>query len=257
VDADALAVAGDVNLARAWALLGRHAAFPVTETGSVTLTSSGLPIAFFNGAFVHRAPNDAAATIGAVKAFYEGRGVPYLLWVRDAIGVEVIAAGLAAGLRHGGGPPAMGLATIGDIPPPPAELHLFLASSTDDVDAHRAVVCGGFGMPLDVAHRIIATSLVDDPDLAIVVGRVAGAPVVTALLARSGTTAGVYNVATLPEHRGKGYGAAATWAVVAEGARRGCTHSVLQASEAGYPVYRRMGYVDLGRYVQLEGPPTA
>ena len=44
---------------------------------------------------------------------------------------------------------------------------------------------------------------------------------------------------------------------VAEGARRGCTHSVLQASPSGYPVYRRMGFTDLGRYVQLEGPPPA
>ena len=44
---------------------------------------------------------------------------------------------------------------------------------------------------------------------------------------------------------------------VAEGARRGCTNSILQASDAGYPIYRRMGFVDLGRYVQLEGPPPA
>lgn len=73
----------------------------------------------------------------------------------------------------------------------------------------------------------------------------------------SGTTAGINNVATHPDLRANGYGAALTWAAVAEGARRGCTHSILQASESGYPVYRKMGYTDLGRYVQLEGPPTS
>jgi hypothetical protein len=32
---------------------------------------------------------------------------------------------------------------------------------------------------------------------------------------------------------------------------------VLQASEMGAPVYRQMGFVDVGRYVQLQGPPSA
>ena len=56
---------------------------------------------------------------------------------------------------------------------------------------------------------------------------------------------------------GKGYGAAVTWAVVAEGARRGYTHAVLQTSESGYPVYRRVGFVDGGWHVELAGPPAA
>ena len=78
-------------------------------------------------------------------------------------------------------------------------------------------------MPGEVADRIIDSGLLDDPDVAIAVGRVDGVPVTTALLARSGNTAGVYNVATLPDRRAKGYGEAATWAVISEGARRGCT----------------------------------
>ena len=88
------------------------------------------------------------------------------------------------------------------------------------------------------------------------IGRVDGQPVATALLAQTDETAGIYNVATLAEYRGRGFGEAATWAAVGEGARRGCTHSVLQSSDLGYPVYSRMGFVDVGRYVQLEGPPS-
>ena len=76
------------------------------------------------------------------------------------------------------------------------------------------------------------------------------------MLVRSDETAGVYNVVTLPAHRGKGYGASVTWAVVAEGARRGCTHAVLQASESGYPVYRRMGFIDGAWHMELAGPPA-
>jgi N-acetylglutamate synthase len=82
-------------------------------------------------------------------------------------------------------------------------------------------------------------------------GSVDNVPVSTALVAVTGSTAGVYNVATPPEHRRLGYGEALTWAAVAEGRRLGCDHSVLQASPMGAPVYHRMGYIDLGTNIQL------
>jgi predicted acetyltransferase len=63
-------------------------------------------------------------------------------------------------------------------------------------------------------------------------------------------------VATPPEHRRRGYGAAVTWAAIEEGRRQGCDHAALQASELGAPIYRSMGFVDVGQYVQLEGPPA-
>jgi len=136
-------------------------------------------------------------------------------------------------------------------------LHLRVATTSDDLRDHRALLAAGFGLPSDILERVIVDDLIDDPQMAFVVGSVDGVPVTTALLATSGETAGVYNVATPPSERRKGYGEAATWALIAEGARRGCTHSILQSSGDGHPVYERMGFVDVGKYVQLEGPPTA
>ena len=71
----------------------------------------------------------------------------------------------------------------------------------------------------------------------------------------TGTTAGVYNVATPVEHQRRGYGRALTRAAVDEGMQRGCDHAILQSSPAGQPVYEAMGFTHLGYYVQLEGPP--
>jgi len=150
----------------------------------------------------------------------------------------------------------MALASIGAIGSPPADLDLGFAGTPGDMRDHRALLAAGFGMPTEILDRVMADRLLDDPNAGIVVGRVDGVPVTTAMLAMSGETAGVYNVATLPDRRGHGYGEAATWAVIGEGARRGCTHSILQSSDAGHPVYERMGFVDVGRYVQLEGPPA-
>lgn len=69
----------------------------------------------------------------------------------------------------------------------------------------------------------------------------------------TGVTAGVYNVATRPEHRRRGYGEAVTAAAARVGAEAGARRAVLQASEAGEPVYRRMDYATADRYRQFEG----
>ncbi len=153
--------------------------------------------------------------------------------------------------------PAMGLEPIPAPPTPPAELTIEIATTDEALRDHASMLRDGFGMPQDFVDRLVRHQLLHDPSIAPFVGRVDGIPVSCSLLATSGRTAGVYNVATPEAFRGKGYGEALTWAAIAEGARRGCTNSVLQASDAGYPMYRRMGFVDLGRYVQLEGPPPA
>jgi GNAT superfamily N-acetyltransferase len=58
---------------------------------------------------------------------------------------------------------------------------------------------------------------------------------------------GIYLVGTLPEARGRGLSSALIRRALADAARRGCEISSLQASKMGHPVYRRLGYRDLGR----------
>ena len=59
--------------------------------------------------------------------------------------------------------------------------------------------------------------------------------------------AGIYNVCTVPEARGRGIAGAVTAAALDEGAARGCRLAVLGSSEMGYPVYRRLGFRDVSR----------
>lgn len=69
-----------------------------------------------------------------------------------------------------------------------------------------------------------------------------GRAVAGAILYMSHGIAGVGWVGTHPEAFRRGYGAAATWAVVAEGLRRGAPFVNLQAAPMGTPVYARMGF---------------
>jgi ribosomal protein S18 acetylase RimI-like enzyme len=76
----------------------------------------------------------------------------------------------------------------------------------------------------------------------------AGAPVATALAILSHGVGSLYWVGTVPSHRRLRFGEAVT----AETARwcfeNGARAVFLQASAAGEPVYRRMGFREIGRY---------
>jgi len=245
---------GDENLAGSWAAFGA-ASGAVGSTDRCTLVATGIPAAFFNGAYLAGPVDDPEQVVADAIAFMAERGVPWLLWVRAGVDDAVLDAGRRAGLRDAGGPPGMVLPSIGSGPPAPDGLEVRVVRDLADVAVFRDVAARGFEMPAEIGEVLVPDSLVDDPAIGMVIGWNGDAPVSCALVSITGSTAGIYNVATPPEFRRRGYGAAVTWTAIEEGARRGCDHSILQASEMGAPVYRAMGFVDIGRYVQLEGPP--
>jgi GNAT superfamily N-acetyltransferase len=250
-DVQELGRLADVNLAQTWALLARLMGVPVGRAESAVFVATGLDAAFFNGVYVAGPTHDPDAVVRDAIAFMSEQGVPWLLWVREGVDDELLAAGRRAGLTDAGGPPAMALASIGAPPEPPAELDVVVIDGPAGVDTFRDVTARGFEMPIDFTTRLVSEATLADPGIAAVLGTVAGEPVSVALVSVTGATAGIYMVATPDQHRRRGYGAAMTWAAIREGARLGCDHVILQASELGAPVYRDMGFVDIGRYVQL------
>jgi ribosomal protein S18 acetylase RimI-like enzyme len=67
--------------------------------------------------------------------------------------------------------------------------------------------------------------------------------------------AGIQLVGTVPAARRRGLGELCTrWAVRA-GFELGATAAVLEASDMGAPLYRRMGFVERSRYRWCLGPP--
>ena len=74
-----------------------------------------------------------------------------------------------------------------------------------------------------------------------------GKPVGTSQLFLSEGVAGIYNVTCMPEARGQGIGSAITLAPPLEAREMGYQIGVLQASQKGYNVYRRVGFQDFGK----------
>lgn len=81
-------------------------------------------------------------------------------------------------------------------------------------------------------------------------------PVCTSLVYLADGMAGIYAVATVPEARKKGLGAHATAHPLRVAQQLGYKVGVLQASEAGRPVYQRLGFQDFGEmplYIRMPG----
>jgi GNAT superfamily N-acetyltransferase len=77
-------------------------------------------------------------------------------------------------------------------------------------------------------------------------GRQDGRPVATNMLACAAGAASVLGVGTLPEARGRGIGAAITLRPYLDAREQGYHTGVLFATELGVPVYRRLGFREVG-----------
>ncbi len=115
-------------------------------------------------------------------------------------------------------------------------------------DFERAFI-EGFGVP-DWAGKAWSEATlafgVTEAPWRMFVGRIDARPVSTTMLFLGAGVASVFGVATLPEVRGQGIGAAVTLAAFEEAKRLGFSHGVLFATELGAPVYRRIGFSDVG-----------
>lgn len=73
-----------------------------------------------------------------------------------------------------------------------------------------------------------------------------GKPVGTSQLFLSEGVAGIYNVTCIPEARGQGIGSTVALAPLLRARQMGYQIGILQASQKGYNVYRRLGFQDFG-----------
>ena len=137
----------------------------------------------------------------------------------------------------------------------PGGVTIELVVTREAADLFTRVALDGFGAPhtfeppMADLFRSLATRV--DSTARMFLARLDGRPVATSLNAVSGEAVGIYNVATLPDARGRGIGRAVTLAAVLDGRDRGARRAVLEASEMGFPVYERLGFTEAARYVVL------
>jgi len=128
--------------------------------------------------------------------------------------------------------------------------------AADEVPTANAVLAASFGVPKELLSAI-STAFVTLEGASWYVGRVDDEVVATALGITIDNVTGVFNVATMPDHRGRGHGAALTARVVQHGFADGARLAFLQSSRLGHGVYRRLGFRDVEEYTLLTRPGVA
>lgn len=201
----------------------------------------------FNQIVVKRFDESVGAEFRDVIGRYGGRkmrvtGLEHVIGEHEQV---ILAAGLE---RQGsGGIPSLALTSL-DIAPGGASVDIRAVHDEATLADHVMLVSSAFDFVRDVLANVFTTRLFDEPAWSAYVGYVDGAPVATTQLMVKDGVAGLYYVGTLEQHRGRGYGDALTRHAIIEGAKLGCDISTLQASPAGYPVYKKIGFEDVGYY---------
>lgn len=171
-----------------------------------------------------------------------GEGQPFSVTIEAGTAEPVEAALQRQGWQLAEEEPALVLTRIpSTFPAAPPGLVMARVQDEQALEAFRSI---SRMAPATIPSLIAAT----DPAVALVVGYLDGEPVTTGRLSCLGRVAEVNSVTTKPGYERRGYGTAMTWAVLAEGAQRGCVSAILTATTKGYPVYVRMGFEPVAVY---------
>jgi GNAT superfamily N-acetyltransferase len=166
----------------------------------------------------------------------------------SAMGEAALAKGLAALLS----PPAMFCTRKLESKPAPPGIRLEPVRDAAGLAAFRdvsKVAWATYGIAEDVTAAIFTNlSMVAAEHITGIVAYDGSMGLSCALVLLSHGIAGVYWVGTAPDGRGRGLGEACTRAVTNIGFDAGARMVTLQASPMGDPIYRRMGYRQIGSY---------
>jgi ribosomal protein S18 acetylase RimI-like enzyme len=198
--------------------------------------------AVYNNALLERdlGPTERGAAVDAMAAAYISAGVDrYAAWVHESD--EGMRAELSSrGYTLDESTRAMGL-SLDDISVALPELEL---GPPDWAEYLRI---------LDVPAGLLSAA--DPSAFHILVARLAGENVATAMAFDHDGDCGVFNVTTLEAARRRGLGTALTARHVHDALQRGCSTATLQSTAMAERVYAAVGFRDLGRI--LEYAPAA
>jgi ribosomal protein S18 acetylase RimI-like enzyme len=210
-----------------------------------------LPLAQFNGPWVVRDTQAAVDALASAVAEVEAAGAP--AWVQTRSGHERTQhAAVELGLTRVERVPGMVMLPE-DLVEAHADVEIGLVEDDVDVEEANAVLVRSFGGPPAVFDQM-GRAARRAREMSWYVARSGGAIVSTGLGFTIDNVTGVFDVATPPELRGRGYGAAVTSQIVRDGFEGGSELAFLQSSELGHGLYRKLGFREVEEYVLLARP---
>lgn len=259
VTTDARIAAVEDNLLAFLDTVSRVPIFVSEHLSDAMTYRSGLLHPLFNGVVGGRfAPGSEEQRSRDLIAQFVDRGLPFLWWSTPSAWSEGLDRALAEAGALRDDSPGM----YADLMAPALEARPVdgLEISVVDADTEETMgrlMCEGFDMPATLVGPVRELFAGFDPNqLVNLLATRHGEPVACGSLWITGTTAGLYNIATLEPARGRGVGYAVTTALMEQARKRGCTEAILTATTMGRPVYERLGFVEvcqMPQYLWLPG----
>jgi ribosomal protein S18 acetylase RimI-like enzyme len=226
----------------------------VDVAADLSRASLGIPIPSVNLVFgAHLGGLDEGAIdrrIEEATAWFDERGLPFVWWVlpssepRD-LGDRLGARGFTV---LPGAMPAMAVGL--DAPPRPAVPAGIQIERVQDAATYRTYcdsLAAGFDAPAEFADawfRLVELGFGDELPLRMFLARTVpdGRPVGTGMAVLADDIVGLYSIGTVAEARGRGIGRAMTLTGMEAGHDAGCRAALLEATDAGYPLYISLGF---------------
>ncbi len=208
--------------------------------GDVSIGMTGIPVAAFNGVFVHDPAALTAVRLPRLTESFDGMPFSIQVCVRDSIpacdgllrahGYEIIFEDPIL-IREG---------PLLDTPINPA-VEVWPIATMEDEAYYQRIISDAFAMPPDLAPDFFDT-LVSMQEGRVMIARLNGRAVGAGMLLYCNGVAAVYNVATLPNAQRQGVGTAVMGALQKQALADGYEATVLASSTAGLPMYHKLGY---------------
>jgi ribosomal protein S18 acetylase RimI-like enzyme len=227
--------------------------YEIVRTQHLTTVSSGVKIPLFNRAMFSRlSSTNVDETIQETIAYFESRGLPFTWQVDPTDTPEDLSVHLE---KHGltlssGSGMALVLSEL-KIPETQNELTFERVRTLELYEVYARLLAKAYGMPEfaweDLVQILLSVGL--RADFHHYIGYLDGQPVATSAILYSDGVAGIYNIATLPEARGRRMGSMITAAPLIDARERGYKVRILHSTQMGYNVYKRLGYEEVCRKV--------
>jgi ribosomal protein S18 acetylase RimI-like enzyme len=205
--------------------------------------------AWFNGFLCSAPPTPADKDFirETIQYFKERRVETFSCWLEPPLKRSAWETVLSEyNFDFSGGTPGMAvdLGTFPEIPAMPDGLEIRAVEDKSTMRTWAHVFTIGYGMPPVWENTVFDVWYMLGLDFPVqnYLGYLDGIPVCTSTVFYGAGVAGIYDVATLPEARGRGLGTALTLAPLLDARQAGYRIGILQSSEMGFGVYKRMGF---------------
>jgi hypothetical protein len=240
-------------------LLGKTSFDEYFDSPSFCLMNSNLNIPLFNRILkTNLSTGEIDQKIQDTIDYFESKSLPFYWQVDPQSRPKDLADRLEkAGLERRESP---GMAIEIEnlvVPQEPEGFRYERATSPEKIEEYAKLLVKAYGMPEFgwdfLACCITKIGIVED--LQHYIGYLDDKPVGTSSILYGVGVAGLYNVSTLPESRGKRVGSVMSAVPFADAADKGYKIGILHSTKVGYNVYKRLGFQEICKLIRYRWNP--